>query len=593
MSGGCFARLPQDILAVVDQYISPEDRYSCLFVCRQWYPVFVVRHFKTVSLHGAQTCQQLSQEIHHDSRRYLEPQRDRLIIPLAQLIKHLSIELETTDLEKSEDLPEQCCLLQSFRVSSLWTRSQKPIRTIDPTLWKLSRNLSRLELLVPQLQKDATLTLLASLPNLVEVDLNWICGPWTVYDMDAVHDSCRKLQSISVCAEMFLADNYDLANLIRSSDSPKATTLQRFRLSIYSGLATRMADWFAYAGRNYPQLEEFSLEARPRHIVRSGIRSPAYDLLSMITSYKKGDQQGKMLEVPTFLFFAKSCKHIHSLELLQLYLSRPLLAALFASNLPIRHFGTTKAFAGLISEPDDNWFFHCTVQSLYLCTCTDMRLESIPFLDYFKGLRQLHIGMHDELCLRHVMACCKSLEHLTLENLSLATREEDNTDNVCHQRLKSITFRSSVLPGCTLSTAASYCPGLESLHMEDCIVVDCCKTITHLNLSQSSLEHISLQNIRKMHTSDKEGSSSRFKTRDGLPITIFGLEQEGVSIEQHWFDLSLSGRNDHGSRLLGLRPFEISLSSLIQRLQQDRMFAIAITCQKVANIHINRRRLLY
>lgn len=273
---------------------------------------------------------------------------------------------------------------------------------------------------------------------------------------------------------------------------------------------------------------------------------------------------------------------------------RALVRVLFASNMRIRHFGTTKGFSGMVSEPVDNWFFHSTLQSLYLATCMDVGPESAPFLKYFGGLRRLHIGTHDNLCLLNVLTSYEALEHLTIERLTLATREIDITDPVEHRYLKSLTFNSSVLPGCILGIAAASCPELTYFAIEDCVVAHRGKAVTHINLSRSELEHILLRNVTKLNNLGTEEAIPRSTKQDGLPLMIFGLEQEKNSTEQHWFDLSLpSTDTDQISTLLGLRPSPMDSSYILQRLQTEALLAIAITCQAVEQIHINRKRLLY
>ena len=245
--------LPGDILLNIDNYLWPEDRYACLFVCRQWYTTFLARFYTSITIQTTHQCEQLcnafEMTISKQQQQSKGEERQLYLLSPGHTVRELHMSLCTEDLEKlsSTRLPNHFPSLRSFTVSSFQQQQQHyhhqqqenhgnsnhsdqhpysdgdittasattvscgkiaPTKSIIgisiDTFWTLpSDTLTRLHFSIPRLQRDAVIRLLHKLPRLTSLYLNWINGSWLCSDMNDVHQYCPELQHVWIFAETF------------------------------------------------------------------------------------------------------------------------------------------------------------------------------------------------------------------------------------------------------------------------------------------------------------------------------------------------------------------------------------------------------
>ncbi|KAI9255240.1 hypothetical protein BDA99DRAFT_518284 [Phascolomyces articulosus] len=235
--------LPQDVLLNIDAYLWPEDRYACLFVCRQWYTSFLTKFYTNITIQTALQCEKLCNLLDMTIAPSQTKGQQQQQQSLGHAARELHLDLSAEDLEKlpSSRLTNQLPSLRSFTVSSFHhnnnnNKSPHSCKTNDEenygvvttaasmsssscgkiapsrsiigisidTFWTLpSTTLTKLHFSIPRLQREATIRLLRKLPRLTSLYLNWINGSWLCSDMDAVHQYCPELRQIWIFAETF------------------------------------------------------------------------------------------------------------------------------------------------------------------------------------------------------------------------------------------------------------------------------------------------------------------------------------------------------------------------------------------------------
>lgn len=647
--------LPHDLLLSIDNYLFPEDRYACLYVCRQWYSVFSTLFYTRVNVTSPYQCIQLCEHL----------------VTVGDVIKELNIQLCTDDLEKwAHPLPSRCPSLRVLRVSTFTappSSTTSPSTTISPhhqqsdeyytpyrnilgatidKCWTLpSQCLTTLSLSIRQLEKDSVLRMTSQLPRLTNLYLNWINGSWNTSDMDKVHAHCQELTHVWISAETFITQanhiiqqqqqdddvedpeahldqedhhhhhhpsNNDLIQQLfpKPAAGPAAPHLVDFHLSIYRGLSEHMCDWFVYAARNYPQLEAFALEMRPKHQDRVGERPFEYDLLDMLMTYKWTRRIWKQAALPALQLLFQSCTQLRSIHLFQLYLPRHFLEALFSSRLEMETFGSTCNIHSIWRVDSSNWFFCSTLVTLSLQACVTAPATNRTFMRFLTSmpcLRHLRLARYESFSLDALMHACPDLESLKLDGMPLLEKEENNPDDddssttEQHQvRLHTLVIQHAIISETFFKHIR---PGLASLTMRHCAVIGgggesttCCAQVhipTQVNLTSITLDQMMFEQPscdRKMVK--VSGRLQRF--------AVIGIKTTSTSFKYQWYDLrpdSLLSQQDE--RVLGIRPcnenkcmIEEESDNNADPNDNNTAFGLHINCGSVERVLVDGKRLL-
>lgn len=629
--------LPHDLLLSIDNYLYPEDRYACLYVCRQWYSVFSTLFYTRVTVTSPYQCIQLCEHL----------------AKVGDVIKELNIHLCTDDLEKwAHPLPSRCPSLRVLRVSTFTT----PSFTISPTssphhndeytpyrnilgasidrCWTLpSQSLTMLSLSIRQLEKDSVLRMTSQLPRLTYLYLNWINGSWNSSDMDKVHASCQQLTHVWISAETFItqanhviqddpeahfeddpffshASNDLIQQLFpKPAAGPAAPHLVDFHLSIYRGLSEHMCDWFVYAAHNYPNLEALALEMRPKHQDRVGERPFEYDLLDMLMTYKWTRTIWKQAALPALQLLFQSCMQLRSIHLFQLYLPRHFLEALFSSGLKIEAFGSTCNIHSIWRVDSSNWLFCSTLVTLSLQACITSPATNKSFMHFLTSmpcLRHLHLARYESFSLDALMNACPDLETLSLDGMPLLEKDQDTETSDDHNdvdtsikvRLHTLVVQHAIISDKFFKHIR---PGLMFLTMKHCAVIGStlsyCAQMhipAHVNLKSMTLDEMMFE----QHSCDRKmvkvsGRLQRF--------TVIGLNATCTSFKYQWYDLrpdSLSCHQDE--RVLGIRPCnedkcmieEENDKSISSPDDNHTTFGLHIKCGDIDRVLVDGKRLL-
>ncbi|KAI9489450.1 hypothetical protein BDB00DRAFT_941602 [Zychaea mexicana] len=566
--------------------------------------------------------------------------------------------------------------------------SRSFLGTSIDTFWTLPTTLTQLHLSIPRLQKGAILRLLRKVPRLTSMYLNWINGSWTCSYMDAVHQLCPDLQHVWVFAETFHTESQarerqrepnaaidddeedqdlwdrpdmtpdEIINRLFPPPSPlQATTttakftssgsvakkLTHFYLSIYRGLPEHMSDWFVYAARNYPNLESFSLETRPKHLDRVGERAFEYDLLDMLMTYKWASRTWKQAEVPAFGLFVRSCPKVQTVNLFQLYLTRHLLSTIFACGLPIQHFGTTRNIHSIWTA-ENNWCFSESLVSLSLQACVTPPANNDSFMKFLGSLihlKHLNLARYEHFTLFSLLEACPGLETLTLEHMAITYNSNVASNNTegggdinggaslllhiqrrLQQRaleatclsLRQLTIRQTVLKESFFGDIPS---SLEDLVVEDSAIIG-----TEPYRASILMPSLSLQTLVMNHMLfEGQHSVRKIFKQSGQQFSAIGLVQcynkpaatkEGRSnaflgaTSRRWYDFRRTNepssstnsrqpqqRNRDDERVLGIRPMADDFAEdLLDSEEVEGIYSLEISCQSIKRACINNSRLL-
>ncbi|KAI8139808.1 hypothetical protein BJV82DRAFT_625104 [Fennellomyces sp. T-0311] len=619
------ACLPQDILLNIDNYIWPEDRYACLFVCRQWYFSFVSKFYNSVALQSGRQCTQLCNGFDAIEQSHTFP---------GHAVKQLHMDLSTEELEKTtHPIPGYFPSLQSFHVSSFRIQNSgnshhhhdvigtatcgkiAPSRsmigsTID-TFWTLPPSLTRLHLSIPRLQREATMRLLRHLPQLTSLYLNWINGSWMCSDMDMLHELCPSLDRVWIFAETFHTNSQapeqrEPAGVVDEEQemtwddniinqlfppynvAPAAPKLTQFHLSIYRGLTEHMSDWFVYAARNYPDLESFSLETRPKHLDRVGERAFEYDLLDMLMTYKWASPTWKRAEVPAFRLLVASCPQLRSVNLFQLYLTNQLLMALFSCPLPMQHFGSTRNIHRVWTA-DNNWYFSSSLVSLSLQACVTSPANNGTFMAFLGSLihlKHLCLARYDHFAMDSLLAACPGLETLTLEHMAIT----DPLMGIIHTHydeplsLHLLTIRQTILREPFFSQIP---PSLVDLVVENSAIIGTETYRAKLQMPQLELDTLTLNHL----FFEQQDSERKTVKQSGQQFSVIGIEcMEKAS---KWYDIRGGVFSQSNERVLGVRPMASEdAEDMLEDDKNERIFGLEVSCRTIKRIRVNSIRLL-
>ncbi|KAI7884108.1 hypothetical protein K492DRAFT_192138 [Lichtheimia hyalospora FSU 10163] len=437
--------------------------------------------------------------------------------------------------------------------------------------------------------------------------------------MDIVHAKCQELTHVWISAETFMTQanhitqddpevNLDEDDLLADSSNdliqrlfpkaaagPAAPHLVDFHLSIYRGLSEHMCDWFVYAARNYPKLEAFALEMRPRHQDRVGERPFEYDLLDMLMTYKWTRTIWKQAALPALHLLFQSCMKLRSIHLFQLHLPRHFLQALFSSGLEMETYGSTCNIHSVWRVDSSNWVFCKTLVTLSLQACVTSPATNETFMQFLKSmpcLRHLRLARYESFSLNALMDACPDLETLILDGMPLLEKEENTELSVdCQVRLHTLVIQHAIVNETFFKHIQ---PGLLSLTMKHCAIIGstlpCCAQI-HIP-TQVDLESIMLDQLMFEQQSCERkmvkisGRLQRF--------TVIGLKAACTSFKYQWYDLRPDIPPTYkDERILGIRPCK-EIKCMIEEensssaaLDDYNTFGLHINCGSVERVLVN------
>lgn len=484
--------LPHDVLLAINRHLSPDDRYACLFVCRQWYIAFAMPFYETVVLKDDVGCEQLCQTLEDDLHQaQVTPQRPgRPLRPLLDAISQIKLHMTETDhllITELRRIALFCRSLKRLEVSLLWDMAPELIKKALQDQKALAASvqhgffchlppqLTSLQLRVPMMERDMVHDLLCHMPNLTHFDINWIAGVWSLSDMDRLHRACPRLVDLRITADVYAPSPSPSpspgSDRNSSLDTPAVTpaALKYLYVAMYRGMSDLFADWLQYATQTYhATLEAITLEARPEgYYYRSSERPFEIDLLATALEYSRGrlrHHRGLDDEIALFRAFRRACRRLTSLDLMHIHLTTRLLRENVIQP-GLTHMGMTKNFGVNEALPENHLPLFCYFPN----TLTSLNLQAIVSPTYLRDLLRdlpltdLRLTYGPKFALHGLLATCPHLTSLTLERA-----EEILWEPYQHARLSRLSLIKCAINEPLLGRLSEGLPQLSHLTMESC-----------------------------------------------------------------------------------------------------------------------------
>lgn len=309
---------PVEILQLISQHLSMEDRYACLGVSRLWCAAFATSVLDTLQLKDGTALLKL---LTHCG----EWVGGSAPAPLLTYVHHVKLQLDEAEWQRVNDLKlllRLCTHLRSLDVRFHWSPSlphytrEKISPLLAAAVPRKMACLTRLHLDIPLMDRDTVKSaILSQLPNLTHLHLDWIAPCWTTHDMTCAHALCPNLESIYIAATTFPGPNdhtFDEKNM-----PAKAKRVRSFRFHSGRGLHHQTLTWLKYATQNYhTTLEEFCLNG----VARDPPNRPIW-FEAVGYGAQRGFQDDQFdaddpaAQTAVFDKFKKTCKNLHSLEI--------------------------------------------------------------------------------------------------------------------------------------------------------------------------------------------------------------------------------------------------------------------------------------
>lgn len=569
------ANLPQELLVLINGNISPEDRYACLFVCRQWHCVFVQLFYSNVTLHSLQRCTRFYRTLCQsgkDTHRTIRP------LPLGHFVKKLCIKQHSPPPIVMQQIPSLCPSLWSLEFSKAEDRlvsyEKEPLSPLTPAfmasltpnravmsqlLFTHYSSLQLSELTLECYSGIKSLVFLSAMPQLRRLSLKWK-GEWRMEDMDVLHILCGYLEMLQISATSFEFSMHDGINF--DFETKLAPTIRRIDLSVDRGLsATGYTPWLVYFAKKYPQLESLKLSGRFDPEVAYDIFPEEEDreeedlpviLFPEITQWRRDREVTRM---KAYRLFFESCTHIKILKLINMRLYRGFFSEMFQSgkfqlshlsihdemlfptrqvNAAVRRFGQTLTSLSLYAEEsgEDSWR-------------RGSPLDLPRMLKRLPALRNLCLGDMHHVSLPLLLDAGPQIESLTLIHvrLDLSTEypgeldisddddDEDNDEEIedhdqngirtaIRTKLKELYIRRTPLRQETLDHISRRCTLLKKLLLENCGIYGAQKGLISIDFADQTLDSLILDNLV---FKDEEGFL-RYYTGEDFHVKTFALQ---------------------------------------------------------------------
>ncbi|ORY95253.1 hypothetical protein BCR43DRAFT_492690 [Syncephalastrum racemosum] len=479
--------LPHDVLLAINRHLGPEDRYACLFVCRQWYIAFAMPFYESVLLKDDIACEQLCQTLEEDWQQSQRTHHhadlpNRTLRPLMDAISQIKLHMTDTDhllITELRRIASYCRSLKSLEVYILWDMPPELIKkalqdqkTLAASVQHgffchLPPQLTRLELRVPMMESTMVHDLLHHMPNLTHFDINWIAGVWSMPDMDRLHRACPRLVDLRITADAYAPS---------PSPSPSQegeplviqACLRNLYVATYRGMSDLFADWLQYATQTYhATLETLTLEARPQgYYYRSSNRPFEIDLLTTALEYSRGrvrHHRGLEDEISVFRTFRRSCRRLVSLDLMHIHLTTSLLRENIIQT-GLSHMGMTKNFGISDEALPEHRHLPDTLTSLNLQAI----VAPLYLQEMLRGLplSNLSLTYGPKFALHSLFATCPQLTSLTLERAQEILWKPQQY----HPRLTRLNLINCALSESLLDRISEGLPQLSHLTMDSCKV---------------------------------------------------------------------------------------------------------------------------
>lgn len=570
--------LPHELLILINESLSAEDRYASLFVCRQWYIVFVQLFYKSVTIMSLSRCNKFYRTLQQSAKQQQFPLQP---LALGLIVRGLTIKQHSPPPKIMQQLPSLCPNLESLEFiktedrlvsydkdsTERYTASLTPNRGVmSQLLFTYYRHLPLTHLSLECYSGVRNLVFLAVMPQLEHLTLK-LKGEWRMDDMDMVHSLCPRLQSLQVTATLFEFSMHDGINF--DFETEPALHLTKIRLNIDRGLsASGYLPWIVYFARKYPRLQELYLGGRFDPEI-------AYDLFPEEDGRRDNDilpvtlfpevaqfrQERDETRTRAYAIFFKSCRELRSLHLTNMRLYRGFFDQMVHNGgvLPLQHlaihdemlfprtpirnavllFSQTLTSLSLYAENngDGDWRFTAQLdvpgllghlpqlRHLSLGDMHDISLSTM--LDKAPQLETLMV-VHVRLNLQHAYGPDGGLDDMDSDDERAESDRQRSHDAAApgglrlRPNLKELTIQRTPLTQNILDHISRRCTGLTHITLEHCGVHGSRSGSLILDMPYHQLQMLHLDNLV---FKDDEGFL-RYYTGEDFHVKTFAVQTE-------------------------------------------------------------------
>ncbi|KAI9317206.1 hypothetical protein BX666DRAFT_159207 [Dichotomocladium elegans] len=564
--------LPRELLTIISDYLLNEDRFACIFVCRNWSIAFTPPFYQSVSIVSRQQCNLFYNSL-LCSRQKTESAKYFLwaTSQIGHSVRQISIQTCHPNIYLMRQLPELCPYLRRLSISddaldftmplSMDNRCSRLLSYLLPSLCQMLPMLTGLTIVVRE--GLHSLSWITHLPKLTQLSIHcWRSSriAWDYSLMDHIHRSNEMQQQGSV----------DI------SAHPPAPTLKRIHLTLpYRFAEYHAAVWLLYFARKYPNLTDVSLETSSNYSVYTMTYALEYVDHPMLTSAIE------TARLNAYRVFADGCRRVTRIQFKDLGLYRHLFHALCdAGHARLEHLGMDEMRnfpSNTLALCFDN--FNDTLRSLKLqCTCF-MSINLPWSLRRLTHLARLVLcGPYSAVPIDTLLDCCAKLEVLELHRVRVTRMYPQRESSPCHTSLKQLVLNSQCVSEPFLTYIGIRCQALEVLQMMRCFVTKTSKNGRLLvRMPHQTMKRISFQDI----SLDGEVHVVAVRMADHEPGTY------------HWFDLNGHRRNHRNQRREEEKHHVLGIMRSKQRGAVLKLRNhIMIECQSLGQLHADQQRLL-
>lgn len=452
--------LPLELFDLVNQSLSTQDKYNCLFVCQAWYPSFRLALYQHCILTSIHSCRSLYSSLQNGQAsglggqvRVLDTSQCELAILDLKSLFRLCPNVRDSRFRWHSSYSDGEYDNQTFECQQrMWNhqaaapvwpatntdftdqcrqRHQCHQRSFSSSHLSLCGSLTQLTL------HDADLTglfsLVTHLPLLEQLSLISVKLDMNLDDMERIHATCPRLSSLSLDIHTLLSTaTVNVPSRVPSSLCNMSTLSHMRRLKlIYKSLEKPgRSPWIRYLAHKYPRLT--SLEMQTRFVHRRNywqwnrLNSAMDNELTPHQQQQQEDALESMDDHPEFRSglkqWAQSCRYLLHIHFAGIPWDR-----WFLKHLPVSDQGQTRHRHHHHSHQQQQLVKHVNVvrvdDDLNAAAATFATLVNHPSLNQLTHLTLRPVATHPDISFYKALGQLGSLTSLTIQQQGIRSNK--------------------------------------------------------------------------------------------------------------------------------------------------------------------------